>query len=73
MREQTEWDAFKREDTRGVVEYYIVLAYHLMQRQRSVRSTPDEDLQLMHEFWGKYHDAQDSIVVCLEIQQRLLY
>jgi len=67
MPEQNEWEAFVRKDTKGVVEYYIMLAYHLMQRQRSAQSTPDDDLQLMHEFWGKYHAEQDSMVVCLEI------
>ncbi len=65
---------FSRKDTRGVLEHYVKLAYRLTGTERKDEiATPIDDLKRMVEFWLRYHGKQDSIIICLEIQQRLLY
>ena len=64
-----------RKDTRGVLDWYIKQAYQLVKtkQQRMGNATPLQDIEVMKEFWVQYHDGQDTMMLCLEIQQRYLY
>jgi len=64
-----------RDDTIGVLEQYLITAYGCLKKTRLMDSdvSPSEDLKVMTEFWQQFHDGQDKITICLEIQQRLLY
>lgn len=44
-----------------------------MQRGNSLNRNPIRDLKGMMQYWKRFHDGQDTIVMCLELQQRLLY
>ncbi len=66
---------FTRSDTCGVLEWYLNVAHYRTGRLQRVvfKTDPLSDLAVMQEFWAKYHDGQDTITLCLEVQQRLLY
>ena len=53
--------------------WYLNIAYKRLNKERKSNASPFVDLVTMQEYWTKFHLAQDSIVVCLEIEQRLLY
>lgn len=66
----------ERSDTIAHIEFYIMRAYKLITKKRRPEdgsATARDDLAVMKEFWQAYHGPQDTITICLEIQQRLLY
>lgn len=65
----------KRDDTAGLLEWYLNLAYIRQSEERGLKglTKPRDDLKLMLKYWAVFQNGQDSILMCLEIQQRLLY
>ena len=48
--------------------WYLNIAYKRLNKERKSNASPFVDLVTMQEYWTKFHLAQDSIVVCLEIE-----
>ena len=42
-------------------------------RSVNQKVNPLVDLKALSLYWKNFHDGQDTLVMCLEIQQRLLY
>jgi len=65
--------AGEREDTVGYIRGYIYHCYAACQRERPPTSTLENDLALMQLFWNEFFHAQDSTLICLELEQRFLF
>jgi hypothetical protein len=67
---------FKRQDLKEHVFWYIDMAYETLgvptYSDRKLRN-PFQTLRVLRDFWDLVARQQDTIVVCLEVQQRFLY
>lgn len=63
----------EREDTVAYIRWYIKYAYNVLGKQRKVNASPYSDLCVMFEFWQQGFNAQDTKVICTEIEQKFLF
>jgi len=58
-----------RSETLQVLNGYINHAYKLVNilDRDELKASVQGDIKIMKDYWDKYHGAQDTIVMCLEI------
>ena len=64
----------ERKDTLGFIRGYIKQAYLAQTgKNRPSGSKPYDDISVMAKFWRNFFLQQDSTLICLEIEQRILF
>lgn len=63
----------KRQDTNGYLQDYLKHMYESIGQPRTQDATLEDDLRVADRFNETNFNQQDTLIICPELEQRLLY